>query len=265
MKRPTVKFMSTLMEAIGFPILDSTKHKFLRNCRLIISFLFTFWCTTQFLVISILHTNNFYRFVMPTSYSLLLIFIFASLLANVSLLRKTKQLLKNLDKNIHTYPDDEEIFPLAERLSYEKRSLPIFFFTIMPSVFHTMLNGISPFIQFLLMGHVVVIVYPGWIPWSTDGIIPFVSTYLLHTAIGFSTALQFGFINCFPMFVMFEFRQQCKRMNVALKTMEYRCRDRCLNPTRINHFNGGTSKKQFSEEFRSNIIYCIRHYQMLIR
>lgn len=254
------------MEAIGVPVFDTTKYSFLRKSLLYTLILCNFWMTTQFIVLNILQINNFYGFTFSLSYLCIMILVSAGMIANLHILRKTKQLLKLIDENIYTYADDLEIFPAEEQFLYDEHMTRIFAYMLSAFFLSTTINILSPLFQFLLMSQMAsVIVYPGWIPWSTDGVTAFICTYLLQTGAVLLGSLQFNFLICFPIFVVFEFRQQCRRLNIALKTIEGRSRNRCSDRMKVNYFKGGISEMQHSAEYKSNIISCIRHYQMIIR
>lgn len=280
MNRDTTKFLSTYIKTLGYPIHDSERKNTANLPRLVICAGCLLWIFIQFIVISIQNRDNFYDFVFPLGYSTVIAYFLSGLAAFMCRLEQVKILLKHVDQNIYTYPDESDINPRYDWITGERNMVILFWCIFWYNSCASVADASLPFIQLMMQGRVEVLIYPGWIPWSIEGVLPFIGTYLMHFCILLACTSICNLTCIYTLFVTFEFQRQCKRLNAALGSIEQRTLKHTLHKLNIldpkiidGNGNGDEEDKRlrskyrhyYQTKFKENMVSCIQHHQMLIK
>lgn len=269
MNKKTVTFFCKCIQAIGLDY-DSP-----HPTRTLIGVFVLICAQTQFLVCAFQNSDRLINVIFPLCYLFLMVLTFIDLIAFAYRTKDIHLLLKYMDQNMYTYSDEERIKPLYHWLEGDENLLRVIIYVWWFGVFICACIVISPLVQLLFIGKVVIFMYPGWIPWKIDTPIPFVCAFIIQTNIFIVGCIIISLTTTFPLCVMIEFQRQSKRLCVALRTITDRAKESTLNEIKISSFIGGYSyhlhisgeryKTNYNRRLKINIISCIRHYQMLFK
>lgn len=211
------------------------------------------------------NSDNFYDYVKPVSFTVILILILVPVVATYTEMENVQLVLREIDKNIYTYCDESEIVPQYEWFYEEDHMINIFIFLQTFNVFICAFGICSAILQRLLLDKVDMIVYPTWTPWSIQELIPFTGIFIQQTVTMIVSIPWYTFAWLFALTVMAEYTRQCRRMNLALRTIQ----ERTLKSVRTEV--GENSKwrivddSSYCDKLCENIISCINHYQKLLK
>lgn len=246
MSRPIIKFYSKFIHLLG---LNNNSRPPYRSA---INLLFLTWSLTQLIVSAARNTDNLYSFIFPFSYSTICILLIINLLV---LMRETEQvhlLLQCIDRNVHAYENESRITPTYDWIEDETNMLRAFAFLWCYNACICVLMALIPLVQYLLVGNVKILVYPGWIPWSTDRPFSFACTYMIHVSVLGIAAVLYNLSCTLPLCVTFEFRRQCKRLNAALLLV-------------FDESAYEVSRRHDKTAKLNDLVSCVRHHQALVK
>lgn len=259
MNRKLVTFFSVYLSFLGL------NREFRKPCRLGISALLMTIGFIQYLVSALTNIDTLYGFTLPFSHALLTTNIISCLVSFLLQDTNVHLLLENIDQHIYIYSDESNIKLEYSWMEEENNMLSLFFGICSHNILISACMSVSPFVQFLLMRRVEVLIYPGWIPWKIDEIAPFVCAYIINFSVIVVCTTWYSLCGIFPLYVTFEFRRQGKRLCAALLNLdkvevqkrETRFTYRLLRPNR-------RPKLTYNKVLKKKICECIKHHQMLM-
>lgn len=217
------------------------------------------------------NSTELYDFVKPVSLTIVGLLVLVPVLMTTSQIRNIRSLINQIDENIYTYPDESDVTPQYDRLYDENNLIAVFVSLQCVNFFASLLTIVSPLVQRLVFGKVDMIIFPTWTPWSINRLIPFIVIFIQHAVTVLVAIPWYSFASILPLAVMMEYKRQCKRMNLALCTIEERAlksiQTKVKKKYKINSYDARNeySNKNYDRELNENLVCCINHYQKLLR
>lgn len=209
----------------------------------------TWTCTSILILLFVNRSVDFYETVINICYFTAGCTTLSGYASFVITLNDIKQLMRIIDDNIFTYPDEHSIMPKYAWTSKEENMVLVIVALLVYQGTCTFIMSIAPILQLLFTGEMEVSVFPMWEPW-TSVMLSFVSQFIFV-----NIAFWFYYLSwIFPIFVCFEFERQCARLCCALNSVQDRAKEADI-----------LKQKDYDEAYRENLVQCIRHHQRLVK
>lgn len=257
MTRKLVTFFSNYLSLLGL------HRDFRRPFRLGISALLLTTGSIQYLVFLSKNTATVYGVTLPFSHLLITMIVVSSLVSFLLYYKNVYLLLKKIDQNFYIYSNESNIKPEYSWLEEENNLFKLFLCFLTYSFVGTASMCLSPFVQFLFLGRVEVLIYSGWIPWKIDKVVPFVCAYMINFSTVIVCITWYNLFVLLPLYITIEFRRQVKRLCTALRNIG-KAGFQKAEP-KIIFLASSKRRSEFNTNQVSNFIECTEHHQMLLQ